>query len=85
VLKGNFASSVFNIYNTKTQMTQICVTGPQCVNITWYTDFSTSTSQSSKTIQPQHSEHPTFCLEEEEEVLVAAAAAGVMKITSSPS
>jgi hypothetical protein len=33
VLKGNFASSVFNIYNAKTQMTQICVTGPQCVNI----------------------------------------------------
>jgi hypothetical protein len=31
VLKGNFASSVFNIYDAKTQMTQICVTGPQCV------------------------------------------------------
>jgi hypothetical protein len=31
VLKGSFASSVFNIYNAKTQMTQICVTGPQCV------------------------------------------------------
>jgi hypothetical protein len=32
VLKGNFASSVFHSCNTKTQKTQICVTGPQCVN-----------------------------------------------------
>jgi hypothetical protein len=30
VLKGNFASSVFHSCNAKTQ---ICVTGPQCVNI----------------------------------------------------
>jgi hypothetical protein len=35
VLKGNFASSVFNIYNAKTQMTQICVTGPQCVKLNY--------------------------------------------------
>jgi hypothetical protein len=34
VLKGNFASSVFNIYNAKTQMMRILVTGPQCVNLT---------------------------------------------------
>jgi hypothetical protein len=33
VLKGNFASSIFHSCNTKTQMTQICVTGLQCV--TW--------------------------------------------------
>jgi hypothetical protein len=33
VLKGNFASSVFHSCNAKTQKTQICVTGPQCVNI----------------------------------------------------
>jgi hypothetical protein len=32
VLKGNFASSVFHSCNAKTQKTQICVTGPQCVN-----------------------------------------------------
>jgi hypothetical protein len=31
VLKGNFASSVFHSCNAKTQKTQICVTGPQCV------------------------------------------------------
>jgi hypothetical protein len=32
VLKGNFASSVFHSCNAQTQKTQICVTGPQCVN-----------------------------------------------------
>jgi hypothetical protein len=31
VLKGNFALSVFRSCNAKTQKTQICVTGPQCV------------------------------------------------------
>jgi hypothetical protein len=31
VLKGNFASSVFHRCNAKTQKTEICVTGPQCV------------------------------------------------------
>jgi hypothetical protein len=29
---GNFASPVFHSCNAKTQKTQICVTGPQCVN-----------------------------------------------------
>jgi hypothetical protein len=33
MLKGNFASSVFHSCNAKTQTMQICVTGPQCVNI----------------------------------------------------
>jgi hypothetical protein len=33
MLKGNFASSVFHSCNAKTQKTQICVTGPQCVNV----------------------------------------------------
>jgi hypothetical protein len=33
VLKGKFVSSVFHSCNAKTQKTQICVTGPQCVNI----------------------------------------------------
>jgi hypothetical protein len=33
VLKGNFASSVFNIYDAKTQMTRILVTCPQCVKL----------------------------------------------------
>jgi membrane protein YdbS with pleckstrin-like domain len=41
VLKGKFASSVFHSCNAKTQKTQICVTGPQCVkmlktNEYWY-------------------------------------------------
>jgi capsular polysaccharide biosynthesis protein len=31
VLKGKFASSTFHSCNAKTQMTQICVTGPQRV------------------------------------------------------
>jgi hypothetical protein len=31
MLKGNFASSVFHSCDAKTQKTQICVTGPQCV------------------------------------------------------
>jgi hypothetical protein len=31
MLKGNFVSSVFQNCNAKTQKTQICVTGPQCV------------------------------------------------------
>jgi hypothetical protein len=32
MLKGTFASYVFHSSNAKTQKTQICVTGPQCVN-----------------------------------------------------
>jgi hypothetical protein len=32
ILKGKFASSVFHSCNAKTHKTQICVTGPQCVN-----------------------------------------------------
>jgi hypothetical protein len=32
VLKGSFATSVFHSCNVKTQKTQICVTGPHCVN-----------------------------------------------------
>jgi hypothetical protein len=32
VLKGKFVSSVFHGCNAKTQ---ICITGPQCVNILW--------------------------------------------------
>jgi hypothetical protein len=31
VLKGSFTSSVFHSCNAKTQKTQICLTGPQCV------------------------------------------------------
>jgi hypothetical protein len=34
MLKGKFASSVFHSCNAKTQKTEICFTGPQCVNIT---------------------------------------------------
>jgi hypothetical protein len=33
ILKGNFASFVFHSCNAKTQKTQICVTGPQCVKM----------------------------------------------------
>jgi hypothetical protein len=39
VLKGNFASSVFNIYDAKTQMARILVTGPQCVNSSYVMDL----------------------------------------------
>jgi hypothetical protein len=43
VLKGNFASSVFHNCNAKTQMTQICVTGPQCVNTKFKMNYFTQT------------------------------------------
>jgi hypothetical protein len=33
LLKGKFASCVLHSCNAKTQKTQICVTGPQCVKI----------------------------------------------------
>jgi hypothetical protein len=33
VLKGKFSSSVFHSCNAKMQKTQICVTGPQCVEL----------------------------------------------------
>jgi hypothetical protein len=39
VLKGNFASSVFHNPNAKTQMTQICAAGPQCVKIAVVSDL----------------------------------------------
>jgi hypothetical protein len=46
VLKGNFASSVFHSCNAKTQKTQICVTGPQCVKLCLFLIFTSTQSNS---------------------------------------
>jgi hypothetical protein len=42
VLEGKFASSVFHSCYAKTQKTQICVTGPQCVKRIGFDDAAYS-------------------------------------------